>query len=142
MKATGSQYQKILVGCGLALVLTACGNQLGDLSDIKTSSSSEKSGSDTTNAIDVTNVLSSPKEMRKGDVLYVDLSSSGKGHISFDGVPSDAKFDLLIGTAAVGKGAYTIRLANDESALDLAADEPVADQEIDEPPPRAPDAAS
>ena len=99
---------------GLALIsLAACGSQ-GEVSNQQNESSVGGGEEEVvSNPIQVTNALSSPSEMQKGDILYIDLSESGSKTISFEGVEAGAEFNLVVGNAA---------FSGDREALQLSAD--------------------
>jgi len=95
----------------LMLALSACGHS--DLQD--GTSSAEAQSQDTkesAEAIDYTNIVSNPSEMRAGDILFV--GSKGTGNLDFSGVESDATFTLIMGTAAVTQQTQALYVSSDE----------------------------
>ena len=105
----GKQVDKLLIV--LMISLSACGHS--DLQEGVASAEAQSQGkTGSAEAIDYTNAVSNPSEMRAGDILYV--SSNGTGNIDFTGVDSDATFSLIMGTVSSTQQTQSLQVDSDE----------------------------
>lgn len=97
-------YYKFLIGVGLLLWVAACGGGSGSDSTSSKSSGDNGGGGGGGGG----SVASSPKDMGKGDVFYVDLSG-GSGSTE---LPSSGKFEVLLQSHATGGSTNTVTLSS------------------------------
>ena len=110
-----AKTKKFLVIASL-VSLSACGHDLGGYSEIKASGSNTESS--TEEPIQFTNLLSSPGEMERGDILYIDFDADGRALVDFEGAPEEAEFSLIVGTASTVSGSYSMFLSDNLADLE------------------------
>lgn len=62
------------------------------------------------------NIVESPSAMMVGDLMWVNFDENGNAQISFDNVPENSKFRLVLQSSALS-GNYTFILGDPEEAV-------------------------
>ncbi len=99
-KATAKKELKYLI---LGMVfLSSCGHEVLEGSYPSTATTPENPKTD---GIEYSNTVSSPKEMRAGDLFFVNYDGAGQAKVDLTGVEEEAAFTLVLGDAGAQVGA-------------------------------------
>jgi hypothetical protein len=104
-----NKNKKLAVLAVMVIFLSACGSGV--------SSINENLGTGLEGGVEFSNEYSSPAELGKGDLMYIDFGDASEVNLSFSGVDAEAEFILVVGSANEGGLGTTMQISSDLSAI-------------------------
>lgn len=104
-----NKYKKLAVLAVMAVFLSACGSG--------GSSINGNLGSGLESGVEFSSEYSSPAELSKGDLMYVDFGNSTQVTLNFADVDPQAEFIMVVGSANQSGSGTTMQISSDLSAI-------------------------
>ncbi len=104
-----NKYKRLLSLTAFVLILSACGSN--------SSIFNGNIGNNMESGVPFSNEYSSPSELRRGDLMYLDFSSTKEVDLDFKNVESNAEFILVIGSANKNGIESTMQISSNFAAI-------------------------